>query len=285
MDNLTQNPAEMQDEELYALLNKALVTERLCVSEELIQKTLKRVAEEDSKVVSFEKAAKRKLPAIKYISVAAAALFVAVIGIGVVRSGSFSGDSVEMEATYGISAPESKGLLADVADGAGLSVAENKDDSSTQSQYYYSTNGVGDMSADAVESEAVVQEDRGMPKATDDTDVVEFLEGRTVTISPELMEILAAVGAEPVSGNAEYWEFVQREESWETDLYKELAAATDVFGEPLPENGTYSYKLDCKDGITQLICCDYPLDGIVRVETGKGTLWGLLGESARFYAE
>lgn len=285
MDNLTQNPAEMQDEELYALLNKALVTERLCVSEELIQKTLKRVAEEDSKVVSFEKAAKRKLPAIKYISVAAAALFVAVIGIGVVRSGSFSGDSVEMEATYGIAAPESKGLLADVADGAGLSVVENKDDSSTHSHYYSSTNGVGDMTADAVESEAVVQEDRGMPKASDDTDAVEFLEGCTVAISPEVMEILAAVGAEPLSGTAEYWEFVQREESWETDLFKELAAAMDVFGETLPENGTYSYKLACEGGSTKLICCDYPLDGIVRVETGKGTLWGLFGESARFYTE
>ena len=70
-----QNTDEMQDEELYALLDRAMETERLCVSEELIQKTLKRVAEEEStKVVSFDTARKKKLSPVKYAGVAAAAL-------------------------------------------------------------------------------------------------------------------------------------------------------------------------------------------------------------------
>ena len=57
MDKAIQNNEELQDDELYALLDKAWETEKLCVSEELIQKTLKRAAEEtDSKVISMETA-------------------------------------------------------------------------------------------------------------------------------------------------------------------------------------------------------------------------------------
>ncbi len=286
MDNLLQNREELQDEELYALLDKALTTERLCVSEELIQKTLKRVEEEEnSKVISLEQERKRKLPAMKYISVAAAALFVAVLGVGVVRSGSFSTDSVEMEATYDKGARKTESLLADSAAGEGISVAENKDDASTHSHYYSSTNGGGDMAADAVEGETVVQEDRGMPKASDEADAAEFLEGCRVSISAELTEALTAVGAKPVSGAAEYWEFVQRDTTWEKELFKELAAAMDVFGEQLPENGTYRYRLEDVNDNGKTIYCEYPLDGIVRIETGKGVLWGLIGEKARFYTE
>lgn len=282
MDNLMQNQDEMQEEELYALLDKALGAERLSVSEELIQKTLQRVAaEEDSKVISFEKAAKRKLPAVKYISVAAAALFVAVIGVGVLRGGDVSMDSAEMEAVYD-NAERKPGLLtADTAESGGLSVVDNADD---VTQYYYSTNSPGDMNAVAPEEEAVLQEDRGMMSKSDDYNE-NLLEGTYVVLSSELAEALNAVGAEPVSGEAEYWEFVQREETWEKDLFRELAAAMDVFGEQLPEDGTYSYSLICGDGRTHLIKASYPLDGIVRLETEQGVLWGLLGEKARFYAE
>ncbi|MBQ8548564.1 MAG: hypothetical protein IJ427_08700, partial [Lachnospiraceae bacterium] len=71
MDKAIQDNTELQDEELYALLDKAWEAERLCVSEELIQKTLKRVAEEtDTKVISFETAKKRKMSPMKYAGVA-----------------------------------------------------------------------------------------------------------------------------------------------------------------------------------------------------------------------
>lgn len=283
MDNLLQNRDEMQDEELYALLDKALVTERLCVSEELIQKTLQRVAEEeDSKVISFEKAAKRKLPAVKYISVAAAALFVVVLGVGVIRGGVTGADSVQMEAVHD-NAVGKKGLLtADSSGNGGIFAADNTD--GTPQYHYYSINSAEDMS-DAVEvaleGEAVVQEDRGRPLATEDNGSA--LEGTGNALSAELADALTAVGAEP--GEAEYWEFVQRDTTWEKELFREIAAAMDVFGETLPENGTYSYKLLGKDGSVHVIYSEYPLDGIARLETSKGVLWGLIGERARFYTE
>jgi len=280
MDNLMQNREDMQEEELYALLDKAFDAKRLCVSEELIQKTLQRVAEaEDSKVISFEKAAKRKLPAVKYVSVAAAALFVAVLGVGVVRGGVSSKD-VQMEATYENASGKAESLLADAVDGRGLSVADSKNGST---QYYYSTNDVGDMSDDTAESETTAKEDRDVPMPKEEC--VSFLEGTVTVISADLAEALTAVGAEPVAQEVEYWEFVQRETTWEKDLFRELAAAMDVFGERLPENGTYEYCLVCKDGSRQTVFGEYPLDGIVRIETKKGTLWGLLGETVRFYSE
>ena len=282
MDNLLQNRDEMQDEELYALLDKALDTERLCVSEDLIQKTLRRVAEEDnSKVISFEKAAKRKLPAVKYISVAAAALFVVVLGVGVLRGGVTAGDSVQMEAVYDNGAGNKGLMTADKTESAGLSVADSADG---VTQFYYSTNGAEDIS-DAVEvapeGDAVVQEDRGRPQATAKNENV--LEGTVTILSAELAEALTAIGAEP--GEAEYWEFVQRDTTWEKELFRELAAAMDVFGETLPESGAYSYSLECANGNGKTIYCAYPLDGIVRIETSKGVLWGLLGDTARFYTE
>lgn len=282
MDNLLQNRDEMQDEELYALLDKALDAERLCVSEDLIQKTLRRVAEEDnSKVISFEKAAKRKLPAVKYISVAAAALFVVVLGVGVLRGGVTDGDSVQMEAVYDNVAGKKGLMTADKTESAGLSVADSADG---VTQFYYSTNGAEDMS-DAVEvapeGDAVVQEDRGRPQATAKNENV--LEGTVTILSAELAEALTAVGAEP--GEAEYWEFVQRDTTWEKELFRELAAAMDVFGETLPESGACSYSLECANGNGKTIYCAYPLDGIVRIETSKGVLWGLLGDTARFYTE
>ncbi len=280
MDNLMQKQDKMQEEELYALLDKAMDTERLCVSEELIQKTLKRVAEaEDSKVISFEKAAKRKLPAVKYVSVAAAALFVAVLGVGVLRGGVASKD-VQMEATYENASGKADSLLADAVDGRGLSVADSKNGST---QYYYSTGDASDMSDDTVESETAVKEERDVPMPNEVS--MSLLEGTVTVISADLTEALTAVGAELVSGEAEYWEFVQRETTWEKELFRELAAAMDVFENPLPESGEYRYVLGCNDGSRQIIFCEFPLDGIVRVETKKGVLWGLLGEKTRFYSE
>lgn len=288
MDNLMLNRDEMQDEELYALLDRALGAEQICVSEDLIQKTLKRVAEaEESKVVSIETARKRRLPAMKYISVAVAALFVAVLGIGVMRNGSFSKDSMEMEATYDNASRKAEGVLADSPDGMGLSVVENKDDAPGVQFDYSSTNGVGDMSDidDAMPESngTIAQEDRGgMPKASEETESV--LESTSELISAKVTEALAGVGMTPISGSAEYWEFVQSGFAWEEELFRHVAAMQ-TFDEPLPQRGDYSYCLVCGDGSRQTVSCGYPLDGIVRIETNKGVIWGLLGEEVRFYAE
>ncbi len=281
MDKLLQNEKEMQDEELYALLDRAMETECLRVSEDLIQKTLKRVAEqEDAKVVSFEKAAKRKLPAMKYVSVAAAALFVAVLGVGVLRGGVVSKDNTQMEATYDITSRKSGAELQDAAFEPNEPVTESKNDGAA---YYYSTSDVGDMSDVVAESESTLQQDRVGHRVTEQS--VGMPESVYMSVPENLVEALTAVGAEPVSGEAEYWEFVQRETTWESELFKELTAAMDVFENKLPKDEAYEYSIECKGGGRQTVFSEFPLDGIVRIETKKGILWGFLGEYVRFYAE
>lgn len=293
MDKLMQENDEMQDEELYALLDKAFETDRLCVSEDLIQRTLARVAEEqEPKVISFEKAAKRKIPAVKYIGVAAAAVLVVFVGVRTLGNGKVSMDTAPMEAEAEYAGYVNKTEAADGTDSRGVAAADSRKNGTG---YYYSVTDsdavtnhevVGDMLADAV----VPKEDvTGMQlpgsEVREESESVSALTGAWLTLSAEMKEALTAVDAEPVSGKAEYWEFVQREETWETELFYELAAAMDVFGESLPESGEYHYSLECGDGNTQMICSEYPLDGIVRVETKKGTLWGLFGSTTRFYTE
>lgn len=290
MNKLLQENDEMQDEELYALLDRALETDRLCVSEDLIQRTLARVAEEqDSKVISFEKAAKRKIPAVKYIGVATAAVLVVFVGVRTLGNGKVSMDTAPMEAEAEYAGYVNKTEAADGTDSRGVAAADSRENGTG---YYYSvtdsdavTNheAVGDMLADSMTPEESMEPE--VSKSADDGECEGLLPGVTVTISAELTEALACVDAEPVSGKAEYWEFVQRETTWETELFYELAAAMDVFGESLPESGSYCYELSCSDGSSPTVYSKKPLDGIVRVETKKGTLWGLLGETVRFYAE
>lgn len=291
MDKILQNKEELQDEELYALLDRALETERLCVSEELIQKTLARVTEEDdSKVVSFETAKKRKIPVVKYISVAAAAVFVVFVGVRTLGNGGLAKNDASMEAKYDNAGHTNETLLADTVDGSGTSAAGSL---RKGTEYYYSVS----------DSDAVIQHETAEDMTTyteapeDDTSETEFpkseasegngsvLEGTVMTISAELTEALTAVGAEPVSGEAEYWEFVQRDATWEKELFYELAAAMDVFGETLPTDGRYCYSLDSKGGGRQTVYGTDSLDGIVRIETKKGILWGLFGETVRLYTE
>ncbi len=291
MDKKLQNTDEMRDEELYALLDKAYETERLCVSEDLIQRTLARVAEEgDTKAVSFETAKKRKIPAVKYIGVAAAAVLVVFVGVRTLGNGGVAKDAAPMEAECDNAGYKNEALLADSAGGRGGSVTEG---SRKGTEYYYSVSDSDAVTqhetADDMMADAVVPKEDITGMQFPGSEVLEenegALTGTEVTISAELAEALTAVGAEPVSGKAEYWELVQREKTWEQELFYELAACMDVFGERLPEGGSYRYGLGRNDGSSLSVYSDEPLDGIVRVETKKGTLWGLFGNTTRFYTE
>ena len=93
------------DEELYALLEKAMEEEpRLQVSEELIQKTLKRVEETPEESGLKEKSYKKFYLPLRYACVAAAAVLVLAVGIKTIGNGGFfADDSAKMEAE----APES----------------------------------------------------------------------------------------------------------------------------------------------------------------------------------
>lgn len=81
MDSYTKDCVEIEDEELYALLEKAMSEEpRLTVSEELIQRTLRRAEETKLPAQSKIKTSKRVYRFMGYACVAAAAVLVLVIG-------------------------------------------------------------------------------------------------------------------------------------------------------------------------------------------------------------
>ena len=268
MDARLQGNNEMQVEELYALLDKAWESDRLCVSEDLIQKTLKRVAEEDTKVISYEKAAKRKLSPMKYVSVAAAAVFVLVIGVSTLgRSGALN-DSVQMEATY-----DKPGRTAGRAESYDGGDSVEMHSASADWEYSSVSDSVNGMTAPV--TEGTENDSRGGSSV---------LRGSTVALSGRLTDVLTARGTIPISENAECWEFVYLEERWEEALLCSMAAA-EKFEDGLPAGGAYSYVLGCEDGSRETIHSEEALDLIVCIKTTEGTIWGLYGESVHFYME
>ncbi len=285
MDNLLQNN-EMQEEELYALLDKALETDpRLCVSEDLIQKTLKRAAEEtDSQVISLEAAKKRRISPMKYVGVAAAAVFVVVLGVGVFGNGGFVAKDAQMEATVDNTAGKSDGAMTAYDSSEPGTVMANSADAQKGKTYYSRSgeaedlpaddNGIGfDVLADSpkeniAESEAV-------------TGGEAELSATTVTLSQKLAGVLKDAGMAPVSEVAECWTFADVETDWERDLLNSLAAG-ELWGNQCPESGSFRYVLEGTDSIQYVMEYNEPLDLIIRIETEQGALWGLFG-AGRFW--
>ena len=283
MDNLLQDN-EMQDEELYALLDKALETDsRLCVSEELIQKTLKRAAEEkDTKVVSFEAAAKKKLSPMKYMGIAVAAVFVAVLGVNAFGNGGLLADKAQMEATADRMERKTNeaGFLYD-GNGAGIATADSADAPENKS-YHNRAGNEPDSEAEtqtSVLSESPKENQTDNMKSEDMSEVVDGaveMSATTVKLSERVAGVLKDAGMAPVFDDAECWEFADTEADWERELLNCLAAGV-LWGNQPPEYGAYRYVLTGKENAQYVMEYNEPLDLIVRIETEQGTLWGLLG--------
>ena len=294
MDKAIQDNKELQAEELYALLDKAWETEpRLCVSEELIQKTLKRAAEEtDNKVVSFETAKKRSISPVKYMGVAVAALFVAVVGVRMLGNGGFVAKDAQMEAAPGNMASESESVAA--YDGSGLGIQTMDSADAEEKKWYSSRSGNGaDLHADADADKEDVFEasEENHADVSADVQVTEIEKGTvemsamTVTLSQRLADVLKDAGMTSVSGEAECFEFAATDADWERELLNCLAAG-ELWDNGRPEDyGTYRYVLESTDEVRYEIEYREPLDMILRIETEKGTLWGLLGEGSYFFTE
>lgn len=277
MDKTLQEKDEMQDEELYALLDRAFETERLCVSEDLIQKTLARVAEEeDTKVVPFEKAAKRRISPMKYVGVAAAAVLVVVVGVRTLGNGKVSMDAAPMEVKFD-NAGAGYRAETDTTDGRGVAAADSRKNGT---EYYYSLSD----SDVAVEHEAA--DDMVTDTVAPETEASEAapLEYRTLTVSDRLAEAFSAAGKVLLSREADCWELADGDAYWEDTVLRGLAAG-ETFSDMLAENGDYSYMLLCKDGSIKPIQSGQPLDFIVRLETEEGPFWCLLGGGADFRME
>lgn len=283
MDKIMQDKDEMQEEELYALLDKAMETERLCVSEDLIQRTLKRVAEsEDTGVISFEEAKKkRRISPMKYAGVAVAAVAVLFLGVHTLGNGKFSVENASPEAVYDGNVSRKTELLADSA--VPQEPAEFAECDKTPYYSYSITDGITD-SGQAVVGESTEDQEKPIEPAADSRGGEASLQCSTVKLSERTVTALKDAGIEPADTVAEYWEFVCREENWEETLLHGLASG-EAMDRLLPEQGTYRYVLTCADGSQRIVKSEASADVIIGIKTEQGMLWGLLGETVSFYCE
>lgn len=279
MDNLLQDDKELQDEELYALLDRALETDRLCVSEELIQKTLRRVEEESSSnVVSLEQKRKKRYSFMKYGCVAAAALLVLFVGVRTFGGKSFTMEEAQSDAT-------ADGMYSKTGNGnAYLQDSATYPAESEGNEAIIWENNADDGSVREEVSNSK-SERNGYPDAVADMseEAHDALTGSRMNVSAPLVAALTETGYKIVASEADYWEFVQREDYWEEELLRTLVAC--AYNKGYPEDGGYSYKLAGKTGSMYTVISNEPLDAIVGMETEDGMLWILFGQNVSLYEE
>lgn len=278
MDKLLQDDKELQDEELYALLDKALESDRLCVSEELIQKTLRRVeAESASGVVSLEQKRKRKYPFMRYACVAAAAMLVLAVGVRTFSGKKFAAEDARKEATADgmYSNSGANGFMQDSAvypseqsESDAVAWRDDTDDGAGRGDYQYSKS-----------------ERDGHPNAATDLSEEECtpLTGSTENVSERVVTALTELGFAITDSEADYWEFVQREDFWETELLRRLVACD--FDKGYAQEGSYSYELVDKAGRMYTVNCEEPLDAVAGFSTENGRLWILFGRNVSLFEE
>lgn len=231
-----------QEDELYALLEKALSDEQLCVSEELIQKTLQGI--QDGKK---EKPYRKHFRVLRYACAAVAAVFVLVLGSGILRQGSI----------FRTSEKNSIGLAS--YDGLSGSMVQQPDPANEP--YWEMSDGIDkvqlsfyckDIDLDGVivvESEINWQMEK-------------------ITVSEELVEALSSVGYAVAGEEAEYWELTQGiaqenenvKDEGEDGKQEIISALWEMSKEP------------------KVITSATPLYKAVRIQTEEGMLWVLLGE-------
>lgn len=264
MDKKEQKQEIKQDDELYALLEKAVSEERLCVSEELIQKTLKRVRDNVP-----EKPCRRNYYAMRYACVAA--LLVIVLGGGALwlRKGGFTAKrSMDAE-------PEAApfALIERNASGEG----------SIKSQVPASEKTWQDV-PDGEKTAPYFDESDGSLKKNERSEETVWVP-ETFAVSKEFAEALENAGYTVSAQEAEYWEFVKEdmedkgeEGGWRQKMISALYAPEES-GIPHEGgfSGSYRYCLFQGETIRTLIS-DMPLYAAAEVRTEQGMLWILLGE-------
>lgn len=270
MNNGMQEQDEMQEKELYALLEQALTQERLCVSEELIQKTLKRI-EEQGTVQRMPEHTRRNNVWMRYASVAAAAMLVVALGIGM--RGGIGKNNASNEAMPEMAAERTEESVkseystrrttAEKKAGTSGNVVEADSETVTYS------NGSEDL-MDAQE-----------PQET----CIVYLEGTEVCIPGVWEKTEAEDTVVPeTKKDAEYWEFVDTEADWQAELMERLAETEAEEYLPLG-TGDYEYALACHDGSRRIIGFREPLERIVKIPTEQGVIWCLFGEELYLYRE
>lgn len=232
-----------QEDELYALLEKALSDERLCVSEELIQKTLKGV--QDGKK---EKPYRRYFRVLRYACAAAAAVFVLILGSRILWQGSLFRTSCEKNAV---------GL----APYGGLPEGMVQQSDPANEPYWEMSDGI-----DKVQLSSYCKD-----IDLDGTVVLESemnWQMEKITVSEELVEALSSVGYVVAGKEAEYWELTQG------------IAQDNENVEDEGEDGKQEIISALREmpKVPKVITSATPLYKAVRIQTEDGMLWVLLGE-------
>lgn len=250
MDKTEQERKMEQDDELYALLEKAVSDERLCVSGELIQKALRRVQDGAEK-----KPSKRYFVTLRYACAAAAALLAVVAGGVFLNRGGFLGGTKQSE------------------------LCPEQDNSGSPVRMLQENNVDGLVPQVGAEGEMI--QNHGIP-LTKDNDIADSQKpsaeaGWSVerfAVPEELTEALVAAGYTVSAEEAEYWEPAKETDAAEegsigkSDRKQEIISA--LYGAvPCVTEG---------EAGTEGFSPDIPLYAAVRIETGQGVLWILLGE-------
>ena len=268
----------MQEDEIDALLKQAMDEERLCVSEELIQKTLRRINEEsETKVVPMQKSYKKRKYVMRYAGVAAAAVLVLVVGGSILGSGGIGQKNFAMDA-----APEQSMREAKNENGGGAGIQATTDGSKEAAEDFVA-DAVGDIWYTSSDSSAEAPQDAECAEEPESVGGT-YLGATKQEISEELQTAFTFGGYTLTDSTAECWELVQRQSDWR----KEIAEVLNGGGQKvtsLSENGTYEYFLARGTGEKIQLNSEEPLELIVCVETEKGTLWCFLGETVRVYTE
>lgn len=240
MDKAGQERKAEQDDELYALLEKAVSDERLCVSGELIQKTLRRVQDG-----AEEKPKRRYFVTLRYACAAAAALLAVVAGGVFFNRGGFLGGTKQSEMC-----PEWENAGRPVR-----MVTENSGGDLTPQ-----VNAEGEK----VQNYELQTADTDTLATHSGTDGASSWNSERFAVSEELTEALAAAGYTVLAKEAEYWEYAKAEEDIRNiDRKQEIIAA---LYEAVP----------CDEAEESL--SGTPLYAAIKIETEQGALWILLGE-------
>lgn len=279
MNKNLQTENEMQDDELYALLDSAMAEDRLCVSEDLIQRTLQRVKEENKPVtVTTRKPRYRAL--VQYAGVAAAALLIVFVGSNVIKNMNTK-SAADMEAPRA-EASNSAGnkkhyySTADSVDGENVPTAEDvmSDDKSDTPRdgIAYTQN----------ENETSVPAERDVPKDAENT-AEAYFGSEELLLSDEFYEFLKKGGYEPEDKTAECWDYAEEAENTEAQMTELLLNGTVIEG--LSTIGSYRYEISDGAGNQEIIVSDLPVDRIIRIPTATGYLWFLLGAENMVFSE
>lgn len=277
MNKLGAEVWEKQDEELYALLEKAMSEDkRLTVSEELIQKTLKRVEETSVKTDLTEKSYKKFYRPLRYAGMAAAAVLVLVIGVKAVGNGGFmSKDGMKAESAPGNSMNSMRAdsvMEAEVYDGS---------TKGTAGLYRYSCEGetgvVSEASKayDALNSTASANPNFDMVSDSCDEVIKSFEAVEQITLSEKFLNALSSLGYTIIGEDAVYRVFDSAEvENLESQITEKLESMRNDDFYVSEENESVSPYFDANG----VLVSEVPLQAGIRVQTDKGMLWVLLGD-------